>query len=51
MKKLTINKPIRVNDASLEDLFDDDLTSNWQLKAERLLKRRERKLRQQMMHY
>lgn len=49
MKKISINKPLRVSDASFEDLFED--SSDWQLKAERMIKRRERKMRNQMMHY
>lgn len=48
MKKLTYNKPTRVDDASFDELFDE-ISSNWQLKAERLVKRRERKLRHQML--
>lgn len=50
MKKVTFNKPIRVDEASFDDLFDD-MSSEWQLKAERLMKRRERKMRHQMMQY
>lgn len=49
MKKIRYTKPTRIDDLSFEELFDDD--ANWQLKAERLLKRRERKLRHQMLHY
>ena len=49
MKKFKISKPMRVDDASFDDMFED--SGAWQLKAERLLKRRERRLRNQMMHY
>jgi hypothetical protein len=49
MKKFKYSKPMRVEDASFDELFDD--SSNWQLKAERLLQRRERQMRNQMMHY
>lgn len=49
MKKFKYTKPTRVSDASFDDLFED--SSNWQLKAERMLRRRERQLRNQMMQY
>lgn len=50
MKRFRYSKPIRVDDASFDELFDD-ISSNWQIKAERLLKRRERKMRHQMLQY
>lgn len=49
MKKFKYTKPTRVEEANFDDLFED--TGSWQLKAERLLKRRERRMRNQMMHY
>lgn len=49
MKKYTIlSKPTRVSDVmSFDDLFDE-MSSDWELKAERLQTRRWKKLRQQM---
>lgn len=49
MKKLSFNKPVRIEGTAFDELFDD--TTDWSLKAERLIKRRERKLRRQMLHY
>ena len=49
MKKFKYTKPLRVEEANFDDIFDD--SSDWQLKAERLLKRRERQMRNQMMHH
>lgn len=49
MKKFKYTKPTRISDMSFDDMFDD--SSDWQLKAERMLRRRERRLRNQMMHY
>lgn len=49
MKKFKYTKPTRVDDASFEELFEDLASDDWQLKAERLIKRRERKMRHEMM--
>jgi len=48
MKKYKIlSKPTRVNDLSFDDLYEE-LSSDWELKAERMQTRRWRKLRQEM---
>lgn len=48
MKKFKIlSKPTRVNDLSFDDLYEE-LSSDWELKAERMQTRRWRKLRQEM---
>ena len=45
MKKLKIiSKPTRKTELSFEDLYDE-ISSDWELKAERLLNRRMRKFR------
>lgn len=49
MKKFKYSKPIRVEEASFDEIFED--SSNWQLKTEQMLRRRERQLRNQMMQY
>ena len=49
MKKFKYTKPTRVDEASFDDLFED--SSDWQLKAERMLRRRERRMRHQMLQY
>lgn len=49
MKKFkVISKPTRLSDLRYEDLYDE-MSSDWELKAERLQTRRWRKLRQQMV--
>lgn len=49
MKKAKVlSKPTRVSDVmSFDDLYDE-MSSDWELKAERLQQRRWRNLRQQM---
>lgn len=48
MKKFKIlTKPTRVSDLSFDDLYDE-MSSDWELKAERLQTRRWKKLRQQL---
>lgn len=48
MKKYKIlSTPTRVNELSFDDLYDE-LSSDWELKAERMQTRRWRKLRQEM---
>lgn len=49
MKKFKFSKPVRVNEVSFDDIFED--AGDWQLKAERMLRRRERRLRNQMFQY
>lgn len=48
MKKHIINRPMQVTDLSFDDLYDE-ISDNWQQKAERLQIRRWRKLRQQLL--
>lgn len=49
MKKSKIlSKPAQVSDIMSFDDFYDELSSDWELKAERLQARRWRKLRQQV---
>jgi hypothetical protein len=44
MKKLTIlRNPVDLHDVSIDDLYDD--SDSWQLKAERLIQRRQKRLR------
>lgn len=48
MKKFKIiTKPTRVSDLSFDEFYDE-MSSDWELRAERLQNRRWRKLRQQL---
>jgi hypothetical protein len=50
MKKFKLlTKPTKVEDLSLEDLYEKNLTDDWEEKAQRLRTRRWRKLKQQMV--
>lgn len=47
MKKFKIiTKPTQISDLRIDDFYDE-MSNNWELKAERLQERRWRKLRQQ----
>lgn len=49
MKKGKIlTQPMRVSDLSYDELYDD-ISSDWEIKAERLQHRRWRKLKQQLI--
>jgi hypothetical protein len=47
-KKNILVKPTRLSDLSFADLFDEDF-SDWEYKAERLLARRMRKFKREMI--
>lgn len=48
MKKFRIlSKPTRISDLSFDELYDE-MSNDWELKAERLQARRWRKLRQEL---
>jgi hypothetical protein len=42
-----LTKPTRLSDLSFDDLYDD-ISSDWELKAKRMQKRRWNKLREEM---
>ncbi|GAC1386930.1 MAG: hypothetical protein NVS1B7_6650 [Candidatus Saccharimonadales bacterium] len=46
-KKKILDTPTRLSDLSFDNLFDDD--DGWELKAERLLARRMRKFKREMI--
>jgi len=49
MKKFKlITNPTRLSDLSFDEMYDE-MSDNWELKAERLQHRRWRKMRQQMI--
>jgi hypothetical protein len=49
MKKFKVlTKPARLSDLSFDEMYDE-MSSDWELKAERLQTRRWRKLRQQLV--
>lgn len=46
MKKVTlIHTPVNVRDLRLEEYFDEEMFGDWQLRAERLVKRNQKRLR------
>lgn len=47
-KKKILDQPTRVSDLSFDELFNED-DDSWQLKAERLLARRMRKFKREMI--
>ena len=47
-KRKILDKPTRLSDLSFDQLFDED-DDSWELKAERLLARRMRKFKRDMI--
>lgn len=48
-KKKILDQPTRLSELSFDGLFEDDASDSWELKAERLLARRIRKFKREMI--